>query len=254
MENMIKIFENKEFGTFRVLEIDGQPWFIGKEVAEILDYGNYRQALKTNVEAEDKGVHSMDTLGGKQKIVVINESGLYSLILSSKLPTAKKFKRWVTSDILPSVKKYGSYITNEMLEQLLADPDFTAKYLTMLKAERDEKEALEKRVRLLEPKADYHDVVLKCGRPIPVTIIAKDYGMTACVFNRILKAAGIQYRVANTWVLKKQYLNKGYTISQTYEDGDGNPLSIHTCWTQKGRRFIYDTLKDKGIFPQTTWR
>lgn len=113
VENMaenILTFTNTEFGSIRVMEINGQPWFVGKDVADTLGYGNHRQALKTNVDEDDKGVHWMDTPGGKQKTVIINESGLYSLIMSSKLPTAKQFKRWVTSEVLPSVRKNGGYI------------------------------------------------------------------------------------------------------------------------------------------------
>jgi len=138
-----------------------------------------------------------------------------------------------------------------MLEKLLADPDLAARYFTMLKAERDKNEALGKKVKLLEDKANYCDKVLKCGKPIPVTIIARDYGMTACVFNGFLKTLGIQFKVGQTWVLKKKYLNKGYTVSRTYEDSNGEPLNTHTCWTQKGRRFLYDILKENGLFPKT---
>lgn len=107
--NELQVFNNEEFGQVRTVTIDNEPYFVGKDVAEILGYGNTRQALKTNVDDEDKGVHRMDTLGGTQELVVINESGLYSLILSSKLPNAKKFKHWVTSEILPTINKTGKY-------------------------------------------------------------------------------------------------------------------------------------------------
>ncbi len=107
--NKLMVFSNEEFGEVRTINIDGEIWFVGKDVCNALSYGNHRQALKTNVDADDKVVHSMDTLGGTQPTTTINESGLYSLIMGSKLPTAKKFKRWVTSEVLPSIRKTGSY-------------------------------------------------------------------------------------------------------------------------------------------------
>ena len=107
--NELQVFNNPEFGDIRALLIENEPWWIGKEIARALGYGNTRQALATNVDKEDKGVHLLDTLGGKQSLTIINESGLYSLILSSKLPTAKKFKRWITSEVLPALRKSGKY-------------------------------------------------------------------------------------------------------------------------------------------------
>ncbi len=107
--NELQIFKNEKFGEMRSLNINNEPWFVGKDVASILGYKNYRDALNRHIDEEDKGVAECDTPGGKQNLTVINESGLYSLILSSKLPTAKKFKRWVTSEVLPSIRKTGGY-------------------------------------------------------------------------------------------------------------------------------------------------
>lgn len=118
----LQVFTNVEFGEIRTLLIDDQPWFIGKDIATVLGYSNPSKAVRTHVDEEDKGVNEMDTPGGKQKIIIINESGLYSLILSSKLPNAKKFKRWVTSEVLPEIRRTGGYIdegaTTQQLEQL----------------------------------------------------------------------------------------------------------------------------------------
>lgn len=125
--NKLKIFENAEFGSIRTLELNCEPWFVGKDVAEILGYSNPRKALSDHVDAEDKGVTKCDTLGGKQELTTINESGLYSLILSSKLPNAKQFKRWVTSEVLPAIRKTGTYTapkaqgTNETTAKLRAE-------------------------------------------------------------------------------------------------------------------------------------
>lgn len=116
--NEIKIFENPEFGQIRTTTVDDVPWFVGKDVAMVLGYSNPRDAINKHVDDEDKGVTKCDTLGGKQQIVIINESGLYSLILSSKLPTAKKFKRWVTSEVLPSIRQTGGYIAEQSAKQI----------------------------------------------------------------------------------------------------------------------------------------
>ena len=107
--NEITVFNNDEFGSIRTMAIDGEPWFVGKDVAEVLGYGNYRQGIASHVDNEDKAVQKLDTPSGAQQMTVINESGVYSLIFGSKLPTAKKFKRWVTSEVLPSIRKTGSY-------------------------------------------------------------------------------------------------------------------------------------------------
>lgn len=123
--NELKIFSNEEFGEIRTVTIDGEPWFVGKDVAEALGYKNTRQGLATNVMDEDKGVHSVDTPSGVQKMTIINESGLYALIFGSKLESAKRFKHWVTSEVLPSIRKTGQYqmphLSKEMQAIVLLD-------------------------------------------------------------------------------------------------------------------------------------
>jgi len=248
MEHMIQIFENQEFGKIRVVEKGGQPWFVGKEIADMLGYGNYRQALKTNVDEDDKGVHSMDTPGGKQQTTIINESGLYCLILSSKLPAAKIFKRWVTSEVLPSLRQRGAYITADTLERMRGDRDFTDRLLLHLSEGQGKNPALVEHVERLQSKAGYYDTILQSPYAVPVTIIAKDYGMSAIAFNRLLHSLRVQFRVQKTWVLYAEYADQGYVLSKTYYIGD-ETLSVHTAWTQAGRRFLYARLKERGFLP-----
>lgn len=181
--NELKIFESPDFGKVRTMEIDGEPYFVGKDVAEILEYTNPRKALIDHVDSEDKGVTKCDTLGGTQEMTVINESGLYSLILSSKLPKAKEFKRWVTSEVLPSIRKHGAYAVDELIN----DPELAIKAFTALKEERLKNKKLETTVAVqtqqiaeLQPKASYYDVVLNCKDLISTTEIAKDYGNRRC--------------------------------------------------------------------------
>ena len=138
-----KTFSNNEFGEIRVLEIEDEPWFVGKDVAIILGYKDTSDAIKKHVDEEDKGVGEIPTPGGKQNMKVINESGLYSLILSSKLPNAKKFKRWVTSEVLPSIRKHGTYMTEDTIEKALTSPDFLIQLATKLKEEQEKSKQLE---------------------------------------------------------------------------------------------------------------
>lgn len=254
--NELKIFDNPEFGSIRTLEINGEPYFVGTNIATILGYSNPRKAIIDHVDEEDKGVTKCDTLGGTQNMTVINESGLYSLILSSKLPTAKQFKRWVTSDVLPSIRKTGMYATDELLN----NPDLAIKAFTALKEEREKTKALTETVAIqqqqileLKPKASYYDVVLNCKDLLSTTEIAKDYGKSARWLNELLHELKVQFKQGNKiWLLYQKYANKGYTSTktQTYNGNDGEVhTKVHTYWTQKGRLFIYGLLKAKDILP-----
>lgn len=163
MENKIQIFENTEFGSIRTLEIDGEPYFVGKDVAEVLGYSNPQKALRDHIDDEDRTVNELFTVNGT-KGILINESGLYSLILSSKLPSAKKFKRWVTSEVLPSIRKHGAYMTQETIEQAILNPDTLIKLATALKDEQTKNKQLqavnsELKVdnQIMKPKAEYFD-------------------------------------------------------------------------------------------------
>ncbi|WP_373804637.1 phage antirepressor [Jeotgalibaca porci] len=238
-------FEEEEV---RTLTINDEPYFVGKDITEILGYSNSRKALIDHVDEEDKGVTKCDTLGGKQDLTIINESGLYSLILKSKLPTAKKFKRWVTSEVLPTIRKHGMYATENTIEQLLSDPDTAIKLLETIKVEREQRLIAEQRVNELQPKATYYDLILQNKTLLSVTQIAKDYGMSATALNKMLSDFGIQFKQGGTWLLYQKHADKGYTQSTTHIIDDERS-SLLTKWTQKGRLFIYETLKDNGILP-----
>ena len=153
MNNDLMIFNNVDFGEVRILNVKGEPWFIGKDVAEVLGYANPSKAVSTHVDEEDKILemiaHSQNGNVVKTQTALINESGLYSLVLKSKLPQAKKFKRWVTSEILPSVRKHGAYMTNEVIEKTLTDPDFLIQLATQLKEEKQARKELEEKNRIL---------------------------------------------------------------------------------------------------------
>lgn len=169
----LKVFENPAFGQVRTLTVDGEPWFVGKDVAAVLGYKNPQEAIRTHVDDDDKGVSEILTPGGKQKVPVINESGLYSLILSSKLPTAKEFKRWVTAEVLPAIRKHGAYMTPETIERVLTDPDTIIRLATDLKAEQEKRRALEAKVEQDKPKVLFADAVSTAKSSILVGELAK---------------------------------------------------------------------------------
>ncbi|MGN1092484.1 MAG: phage antirepressor KilAC domain-containing protein [Monoglobaceae bacterium] len=254
----LQIFKNAEFGSVRTLAINDEPYFVARDVAEILGYSNPRKAIIDHVDEEDKtdGVTIRDSIGREQTPVLINESGLYSLILSSKLPNAKKFKRWVTSEVLPAIRRHGIYAIDEVLN----NPDMLIAALTELKAEREKTKLLTETVAVqkqqiseMKPKASYYDVVLNCKDLVAISVIAKDYGWSANRMNQYLHKKGVQYKQGNKiWLLYQKYSELGYTSTKTnsYSGSDGTVhTKPHTYWTQKGRLFIYELLKSDGILP-----
>jgi prophage antirepressor-like protein len=160
--NELKIFENEEFGSLRTMEIDGKIYFVAKDVAGILGYSNPRKAISDHVDEEDKGVTKCDTLGGNQNLTIINESGLYSLVLYSKMPNAKKFKHWITADVLPSIRQYGAYLTPDTLEKAILNPDFIIQLATSLKEYQEENKNLKRENQTMLPKSQFYDEI--CDR------------------------------------------------------------------------------------------
>lgn len=252
----LQIFNSIEFGSIRTTTLNGEIMFVGKDVTEILGYTNSSKALLDHVDEDDKVNNESLSSLGQRGGWLINESGLYSLILSSKMPNAKKFKRWVTSEVLPVIRKHGVFAVDEVL----ANPDILINALTELKREREEKSALQQTVAIqnqqiieMKPKASNYDVVLNCKDLVAISVIAKDYGWTANHMNQYLHEKGIQFKQGKKiWLLYKEYAEMGLTSTKThtYSGSDGSTHSRpHTYWTQKGRLFIYDLLKKDGILP-----
>jgi prophage antirepressor-like protein len=246
MNQLTKVFDDHEL---RIIEKDGEAWFVGKDVAETLGYSDTSGALKKHVDNEDKLTRQIDDSGQKRTVYVINESGLYSLVLKSKMPDAKKFKRWVTSEVLPSIRKHGAYMTNETIEQALLNPDTLIQLATNLKEERTQRLIAEQRVNELQPKADYYDSILKNKSLMTISIIAKNYGMSATKMNELLHDLGVQYKQSKTWLLYGKHQDKGYTHTEMIGVKGSENLKPSTKWTQKGHIFIYELLKKNGILP-----
>lgn len=266
----IEIFKNEEFGEVRTLVVNNEPMFVGKDVALALGYKDTVNALKSHVDEEDKMGWQITTPSrGTQNATVINESGVYSLVFSSKLPDAKKFKHWVTSEVLPSIRKHGAYMTKQTLSKALTSPDFLIQLATQLKAEQEKlakannqiawqhdrigtleghlKYNIEE-VKKLTPDAEYTRKTLTSTTSWNTNVIAKEIGLSAVTLNKRLQGLGIQYKEHGVWVLTHKYQDKGYTKTSTYNytKSDGTlGTRIQTEWTEKGRRFIHE-LYDKG--------
>ena len=190
----LQVFNSTEFGSVRTATVNGEVMFVGKDIADILEYTNTAKAIRDHVDEEDKLTERIVLSGQNREVIFINESGLYSLILSSKMPKAKEFKRWVTSEVLPSIRKHGVYA----IDEVLANPDILINALQELKKEREEKLALKhlsliqkQQISELQPKASYYDLILQNTNTVPITQIAKDYGMSGRGFNALLHELGV---------------------------------------------------------------
>lgn len=255
----LEVFKNNEFGEVRALLKNGDPWFVGKDVATALGFKNSRNAIKTHVFDSDKGVDTIYTPGGNQQMTIINESGMYALIFGSRLKEASKFKRWVTSEVLPAIRKHGAYMTEDVLQKSIADPGFAIGLLQNLQEEQNKNKQLltenkikDQQIAELKPKAGYYDVILSSTDSWAISIIAKDYGMSPQRMNKLLKDLKVQYKQGNAWLLYQKHATHGYTETTTipYKKQDGTfGATPQMRWTQKGRLFIYDLLKAEGILP-----
>lgn len=268
-EVTMQVFNNETFGNVRVKIINNEPWFMGRDVCKALGYVNNRKALMDHVDEEDKkdGVEIRDSIGRVQKGIVINESGLYSLILRSKRDSAKEFKRWITSEILPIIRKTGGYVNNDemFINTYLPNADEQTKIMfkSSLTAIRElngkidtlngeikkldgQVSELGNKVEVMTPKAEYYDDVLQSEGLVSITTIAKDYGKSALWMNNFLHQHKVQFKQNNTWVLYAKHSGKGYTKSKTYYNEKTGRSKVTMYWTQKGREAIDRMMKYYG--------
>ena len=255
--NELQTFTNDSFGEVRTVLKDNEPWFVAADVCRALEIGNPSQAV-SRLDEDEKFttlISNESAASGKSSLSFINEPGLYSLVLGSRKPEARAFKRWITHEVVPTIRRHGMYATNELLD----NPDLLIEAATRIKVQREKIAALETTVavqsqQLAEaaPKVSYYDLILNCKDLISISKIAKDYGMSAVKMNDLLRDMGIQYRQGNVWLLYQKYAAQGYTSTKTHEyiGSDGmNHAKTATYWTQKGRVWLYDKLKENGILP-----
>lgn len=234
----------------RTVEVNGEPWWVLADVCKVLELSN-PTVVAGRLEEDER---SKFDLGRQGDVTIINESGLYSVILRSDKPQAKPFRRWVTGEVLPAIRKNGSYSVMDSYQ--IDDPIERAKRWI---AEQEERAQLaltvsvqNQQIAELQPKASYYDVVLNCKDLMSIGKIAKDFGKSAVWLNKWLHEKGVQYKQGDIWLLYQKYAEMGYTSTktQTFAGDDGETHSkVHTYWTQKGRLFIYDLLKADGILP-----
>ena len=260
--NDLQIF-NYNGKEIRTVEKNGDLWWVLKDVCEVLELSNPTMIAGRLDEDEKDIFKTKSDLAldiPNRGVSIINESGLYNVILRSDKPEAKKFKRWVTHEVLPTIRRHGAYMTDKALEEALTSPDFLIKLATQLKDERDKRIAVEAKsqaqeqiIAELKPKADYTDRILQNKGLVTITQIAKDYGMSGYKMNKILYGLGVQYKSGGgQWLLYAKHQAKGYTHSKTIDilrtDGTTD-IKMETKWTQKGRLFLYEKLKKHGYLP-----
>lgn len=262
-------FVNEQLGSIRVLGTYDKPLFNFSDACNMLGYKNNREALRKHVEPEDVTKRDTLTKGGLQPMTYVTEAGLYCLIFGSKVEGAKVFKKWVTNDVIPSIRKTGSY-GEEKPSYQIGDPIKRAerwiaeekqRQALMLENKEQKKQleesskeivALSSTITQMQPKVTYFDVMIKNKSTSVITSMAQDYGMSAQAFNKKLNELGIQHKVADQWVLYRQYLDKGYVNSEpitiTHNDGS-QTIKYLSKWTQRGRFFLYGFLKANGVLP-----
>lgn len=253
MENKLEIFKNEEFGEVRTTILNDKPYVCLTDVCKILEIKNARDCKS---RLNQKGVVTTDTLtaGGNQKMTFIDESNLYKIIFQSRKPEAEKFTDWVTNEVLPAIRTTGGYIYGEetMNEDQLV---LTAMSVLNRKVENLKLENLQQKqiIGELQPKADYTDLILQSKYTVPVSSISKDYGMSPRTMNEKLHELGVQYKVGSQWLLYAKYQDCGYTHSKTipikHKTTGLTEPKMYTEWTQKGRLFLYNLLKEHNLLP-----
>ncbi|MEG2789119.1 MAG: BRO family protein [Romboutsia sp.] len=259
--NELQIFNSEEFGVIRVVDIDSEPWFVAKDVSDVLEYRDSYDMLK--ILDEDEKIHlSREEASNRIKcgteinnrgINLINESGLYSAILKSRKPEAKRFKKWVTKEVLPSIRQTGGYIPHNdedddatiMAKALLISQKTIEKKNNKIKSLEKETLKLVEVIESQKPKLEYLDEILSSENAMTVTQIAFDYDLSAKALNKILNEERVQRNVRGQWILYSNYQGKGYTKTET-ENYGGKPRTL-TVWTQKGRMLIHEILNKRQI-------
>ena len=259
--NEIISFENEEFGNVRTIIIDNELMFVASDVCKALKLGNTSQSL-SRLDDDEKDIILNDTLGGKQEMLVISECGLYSLILSSRKPEAKKFKRCITHEVIPSIRKTGSYnISHTNKDVIISSEDVSGliqianklieqnqDLISIVKNNIDITNNSDNTNNTNNYNSSYDKIIEASEYPVSITIIANDYGLSAKKLNNILFLGGIQNKNNGYWNLNDEYNNNDYTTTLVFANKQG-VISTNTKWTKNGRRFIYNYLKEQNLYP-----
>lgn len=262
--NEIQLFNSPEFGEVRVvMNVDNEPMFCLVDVCQPLGLNPSKIAQRLTCDVLSK-YPIIDALGREQENNFVNEDGLYDIIIDSRKAKAKMFRKWVTSEVLPSIRRTGGYVVAKqddtpeiiMARAVMVAQDTIKRYeqrnkelASINKRQKEEILSLSCKVDEMKPKADYYDIILSSRGSMTATQVAKDYGMSPQELNNRLHALGVQYKVNGQWVLYAKYQGYGYTDSRTRMKRNCSKSWIDTMWTQKGRIFVYNLLKEAGVLP-----
>ena len=242
--NELTVFKNEQFGEMRTVTIGEEIWFVGKDVAAILGYKDTSDAMKRHVDDEDKLTRRFADSGQNREMYIINESGLYSLVLSSKLPSAKEFKRWVTSEVMPSIRKHGAYMSPDIIERVITDPDFIIRLANELKT-------AQQKVAELQPKADYFDTVSRAEGSTSFRETAKVFGIGEREFIRWIESARLCYRNScGKLIPYAEYSRdkKWFEVKEIAYGPASHPNTmLYTKITPLGRTKIFNKMRKAGI-------
>jgi prophage antirepressor-like protein len=248
MNNNLMNFENPEFGAVRSILIDGDPWFVAADVCKALELEKTNRAL-SRLDDDEKGAHSVSTPGGRQRMSIISESGLYSLILGSRKPEARAFKRWITHEVIPSIRKHGAYMTDSLLDALEAHPEAVPEYLNRLRSENARKRELTRCLRLALPKAEYYDAFVDPADCTNIRTTAKELGVPEKQFTRYLEEKKYLFRDKNRKLFPRAVKKSaGLFLVRDFYTERGK-LGHYTLITPAGKRHFLERT-DEILFEQ----
>lgn len=241
MDNKLMTFENAAFGKIRTLTIDGEPWFVAADVCRALEIGNPSMAVE-RLDDDEKGISTIDTLGGKQRMTIINEPGLYSLVLSSRKPEAKAFRRWVTHEVIPAIRKYGGYMTKSLLEQVLENPNLIYEFARRMLAEQQKNERLRQELDRAKPKADYYDAFIHPESCTNIRATAKELKVPEKMFTAFLIRKRYLYRAPSGSLMPyAKAADDGLFFVKDYIAVNGHQ-GVYTLVTPKGKALFLSML------------
>ncbi len=241
MDNKLMTFENAAFGKIRMLTIDGEPWFVAADVCRALEIGNPSMAVE-RLDDDEKGISTIDTLGGKQRMTIINEPGLYSLVLSSRKPEAKAFKRWITHEVIPAIRKYGGYMTKSLLEQVLENPNLIYEFARRMLAEQQKNERLRQELDRAKPKADYYDAFIHPESCTNIRATAKELKVPEKMFTAFLIRKRYLYRAPSGSLMPyAKAADDGLFFVKDYIAVNGHQ-GVYTLVTPKGKALFLSML------------
>ena len=241
MDNKLMTFENAAFGKIRTLTIDGEPWFVAADVCRALEIGNPSMTVE-RLDDDEKGISTIDTLGGKQRMTIINEPGLYSLVLSSRKPEAKAFKRWITHEVIPAIRKYGGYMTKSLLEQVLENPNLIYEFARRMLAEQQKYERLRQELDRAKPKADYYDAFIHPESCTNIRATAKELKVPEKMFTAFLIRKRYLYRAPSGSLMPyAKAADDGLFFVKDYIAVNGHQ-GVYTLVTPKGKALFLSML------------